>query len=597
MPPSDPSVIRDNMPVTSPTASAPVDGVRFRSRPWQWATALCCLVYLLGLGAYPLLDPDEGRYAEIPREMIERGDFIIPTLNYVPYFEKPPLLYWITAGFMGVLGEAEWVIRLVPALLGLLGLVIAWWLARVTVGREVARWTPGVLGTTLLYFALARIPLTDMLFAVTLAATLTAWWSAERRSGSGRWWMLAGCGILLGLAVLSKGLVAIVLFGAITVASLAWQRRLGAFIGAVALPVVVGLATNAPWWLAAQARNPEFAHFYFVVQHLDRFLGHGLQEHRRPPGFFIPIVILGCGFWSVFWGQMLLGKLRAWRGLEPAQRAVRVFLGAWALVVVGFFSLSSSQLATYVLPAWWPLAVCTAAGVYGIMGRDPLHRGARWSLGVAAGLWGLLVVVAMLSEHHKPAVPAGEIGWPAAGITLAVVAVGVGFLNVHRLRGADARMGLLVSLAALVLASLLPVTAAISRSRDIGGLIPQQLRPVSRDSGWTIAQYLCYNQALTYYTHTRVVLIGSEGELTMGPQQPDAPEWFPRDEAAIARLTARGPLALVVRTESIRDVCAKYRLTLWNESFDRGILFNDTAVQWLTAHGATRPTVDPSFYD
>ena len=572
------------MPSVAAPPSSSQGGILCRVRPWQWATALCGLVFLLGLGAYPLLDPDEGRYGEIPREMLQTGDWVIPTLNYVPYLEKPPLLYWISAAFMGALGEAEWVVRLVPALLGLWGLAVAWWLARLTVGAEAARWAPGVLGTMALYFAIARVPLTDMLVSVTLAASLTAWWSAELKTGAPRWRMLAVAGVLLGLAVLSKGLVAIILFGAVTVITLAWSKRLGAFLGAVALPVLISLAVNVPWWLAAQARFAGFAHFYFIVQHLNRFLGHDFNEHRRPPGYFVAMAIVGCGFWSVFWPQMLSGSRRAWRALEPSKRSAVVFLSAWALVVIGFFSLSSSQLATYTLPAWWPLAVCTAACVHGMMGDSPVRRSARWSLGLTAGVLLLVVAAALVLPGGRPEFPGPAIRMAQAVLGVSGVLAAAAFLLAHRLRDAEARMALLVCAAALFLVSLLPATAAIGHQRDMGALVPPQLRPFPAGSGWAIAQYKCYEQSLNYYTHSRIVLVAYDSELSMGPDQPDAAQWFPKDDGAIARLSARGPLALVTWPKFVPDFCRRYGLTVWGEGYKRTMLINKAGMEWLRQH-------------
>jgi 4-amino-4-deoxy-L-arabinose transferase-like glycosyltransferase len=133
-------------------------------------------LYFVGLGSYPLLDPDEGRYAEIPREMLESGDFITPRLNYVKYFEKPPLYYWLTAGSMAVFGQKEWAVRLVPAMAGFLSLLLIMGL-----GKRMFDGPTGVMGawiylTSVIPTILARLPIIDGVFSLILTATWGTWY-------------------------------------------------------------------------------------------------------------------------------------------------------------------------------------------------------------------------------------------------------------------------------------------------------------------------------------------------------------------------------------------------------------------------------------
>ena len=131
-------------------------------------------LYFFRLGSYPLSNPDEGRYAEIPREMLASGDFVTPRLNNVNYFEKPPLVYWATAAMERVFGQNEWAVRAVPALFALWGVCVTYLAARRLYGRNAGVLAAVVLGTSLLWFAIGHIPLLDMAVSVLMARALFA---------------------------------------------------------------------------------------------------------------------------------------------------------------------------------------------------------------------------------------------------------------------------------------------------------------------------------------------------------------------------------------------------------------------------------------
>ncbi|HEJ83484.1 MAG TPA: glycosyltransferase family 39 protein, partial [Desulfobacteraceae bacterium] len=229
-------------------------------------TVLAAGIYFIGLDGYPLLDPDEGRYAEISREMLETGDFITPRLNYVKYFEKPPLFYWCVAGAMALFGQSEWVVRMVPALAGLLTVVLIMALGNCLFGRRVGVMAGWVYLTSVIPLILARLPIIDGLFSLLLTATWGTWWCGYRAlpGGAKRRWYIAAWA-LMGLAVMTKGVAAIALTGGIVLGVIALRsdwRALGSLCwisGLLVFAVIV-----LPWHLAAGFRNPEFFHFYFV---------------------------------------------------------------------------------------------------------------------------------------------------------------------------------------------------------------------------------------------------------------------------------------------------------------------------------------------
>ena len=177
-------------------------------------------LFLYGLGSAPLIDPDEGRYAEIPREMLERGDFITPTLNYVKYFEKPPLLYWVNAGSMAVFGQDEFAARLPSALSGLLTVLLTYLAGRQLFNRRTALVGALILGSCAAFLLQSRIILTDMLLTLCLSAALFSFLLAVRNTEPQRVKQLFRLFfICCGLAVLTKGLIGMVLPGEIGRAS------------------------------------------------------------------------------------------------------------------------------------------------------------------------------------------------------------------------------------------------------------------------------------------------------------------------------------------------------------------------------------------
>ncbi len=144
--------------------------------------AAAVLLYLVPIGAYPLMEPDEGRYAEIPREMVESGDFVTPRLNYVKYFEKPALLYWANAANFAIFGQNEFAARLFPALCALAGAATTAVFEASLYGRCAGFIAGAVTTTSLLYFAIGTINITDM----PLTFFLTLWSTAEANAAASR---------------------------------------------------------------------------------------------------------------------------------------------------------------------------------------------------------------------------------------------------------------------------------------------------------------------------------------------------------------------------------------------------------------------------
>jgi len=304
---------------------------------------LLAVVWFGTLGIRPLYKADESRYAEISREMVASGDWVTPRLNGFKYFEKPPLQYWSTAALFTVLGEKDWVARLWTALIGFAGIALTFYAGKRLFGPPVGVYAAAILAGSPLYVLLGQVNTLDMSVSVFLAAAIFAFALGHMLL----FW--AACA----LAVLSKGLIGIVLpvaaIGLYMLVRRDWSlvRRIRPVAG-----VLLFLAITAPWFIAVSMANAEFAHFFFVQEHFQRFTTK--MHHRvQPAWFFIPVLLAGMAPWLVPLG-------RAIAKVFPERSDTEVLLWIWAIVVFVFFSASGSKLPAYILPIFPALAVLVA---------------------------------------------------------------------------------------------------------------------------------------------------------------------------------------------------------------------------------------------
>jgi 4-amino-4-deoxy-L-arabinose transferase-like glycosyltransferase len=304
---------------------------------------LLAVVWFGTLGIRPLYKADESRYGEISREMVASGDWVTPRLNGFKYFEKPPLQYWATAALFEVLGEHDWVARLWTALLGIAGIALTCYAGNRLFGPPIGAYAAVVLAGSPLYVVLGQVNTLDMCVTFFLSAAIFAL-ALERPL-----WFWIACA----LAVLSKGLIGIVLPGGAVVLYLLvrrdWSliRRLRIVPGGVLF-----LAVAAPWFIAVSARNAEFAHFFFVQEHFQRFTTE-MHQRVHPWWYFVAVLAAGIVPWLVPLGHAAVRALRE-------RSAAELLLWCWAFVVFVFFSASSSKLPPYILPIFPALAVLVA---------------------------------------------------------------------------------------------------------------------------------------------------------------------------------------------------------------------------------------------
>ncbi len=341
-----------------------------------------------------------------------------------------------------------------------------------------------------------------------------------------------------GWRLLTKGPIAAFLLVAIAGLHLLWTKRLLQGILPGLFVLLVGCALAAPWYIAVQKANPDFNHYFFVVQHLQRFSGSGMDAHQAPFWYFLVMVPVGFALWALLWPAALSRVGKKWRELDAESRDAAKLLIVWAGVVFVFFSASSSKLPTYVLPMWWPLAVGTAVTGWNAFSRERLSSTVKaplYFVGLIIILLGIAMFVYSGKQEYLPlALAQGPMQltgalWLLAGLGL--------WLLPARLRGADKRFLAVSLIAVLWFVGLLPTFFTYARYQGVGGLLPSQLMGPLDRQGWQIAQYKCFNQSLEFYTMARVKLIDNEGQAVSSGERTDT-EWFLKGEASIDKLSA-----------------------------------------------------------
>lgn len=480
------------------------------------------LAWFASLELRGLFIPDEGRYAEIPREMLDSGDWVTPRLNGLKYFEKPPMQYWLTAASFAVFGEDEWTARLPSTLLGFLAVVMTTFTARRLWGARAVLTTAVVLGSSWAYYLSGQYLTLDIMLSAFLTFALCGFLLAQQADATdrqrGRWMLFAWASCAC--AVLSKGLIGVALPGlAFVVYSLvgldfARWRRLELVRGILLL-----LAITLPWFVLVQQRNPEFFEFFFIREHFQRFSS---SEHSRLGEwwYYAPILLIGLMPWTPLF-------VRQWQGAKPAaaqvatpsrDRAFRpvLFCAVWTVSIVVFFSVSQSKLPAYVIPVFPALALMLGQ-------RAALEDtiGLRWSAITLAVLGALLFAATTQLGRWSKFVEIGADSAAALPMIYAATAsllIG-GLLALLLLRRAQqlwAVLALVVASFSFWMCSFLflhEVDTAFSSERLIEALT-DDTRPFDAEHAfYSIGQF---DHSLPFYLGRTVTLVDYGGELKMG---------------------------------------------------------------------------------
>jgi 4-amino-4-deoxy-L-arabinose transferase-like glycosyltransferase len=511
--------------------------------------AIAAIIWFAPLGERRLFHPDEGRYAEIPREMVASGDWLTPRLNGIKYFEKPALQYWATAAAFEIFGVHEWSARLWTALTGFAGVVFAFFAGRRLFGGDAGLYAAIVLASGVYYFITAHFLSLDMAVTFFMSATVFAFLLAQRPAAAPReqrlWMWTAWASAAL--AVLTKGLIGAVLPGAALVVYSALQRDFSPWRRLYPVSgLAIFLLLAAPWFVAVTRANPEFFEFFFIHEHFTRFLTkvHGRAE---PWWYFLPIILVA----GMPWIAAVVGSLRAsWRVEGSSGEAFRPrrFLLIYAAFIVFFFSLSGSKLPSYVLPAMPALA---------LLAGDFLARGSRrdWTLNAGVALAISLVAVAVtpfLSQIGSRSMPAELFAafspWAVAGsvILAASAAAALALARRDRRRASALALGLGALLGFQV---ILTGTDALSPEKSGYDLV-RAMRPYA-GADTPIYSVAVYEQTVPFYLGRPVTLVRFREEFDFGLRQ-EPNDWI-EDYAQFAAQWRKDARAVAIMPPALYD--------------------------------------------
>jgi len=318
------------------------------------------VAYLLPLGYRPLAAPDELRYAEVPREMLAGGDWIVPHLDGVRYFEKPVLGYWLIAASMLVFGENAWAVRFPSALATALAAFVVYRLVGSVVGCRVAGLIAALVHVTCVeVFIIGTTNLLDATFTGFLTAAIGTFWFAWRQPDPRRrLWLMIGFGALCGCAVLVKGFLGVVIPAVVIGPFLVWQRRWRDLLRMPWIPAAAAIVVVLPWAIAIGVREPDFWRYFFWEEHVRRFVDAGGGQSPEAWWYFGIVVVGGAVPWTLRWPAAIAGLRKFGTNHEFLRYCV-----CWLVAPLLLFSVSSGKLATYVLPCFAPLAMLTAIGL------------------------------------------------------------------------------------------------------------------------------------------------------------------------------------------------------------------------------------------
>lgn len=486
--------------------------------------AAVLLIWFGSLDYRHLVKPDEGRYAEIPREMAASGDWLTPRLNDIKYFEKPALQYWATAGAYKLFGEHHWTARLWSALTGFLGIALIYFTGRRLWGAEAGLYAAAVLASSLLYVLIGHINTLDMGVTFFMGLSLASFLLAQRPAASADenwfWMWITWAG--LAFSVLSKGLIGLVLPGAVLVLYTLIQRDWALW---KRLHLVSGLALflliSAPWFVAVSIANPEFFHFFFIHEHFERFLTK--VHHRYQPWWdFIPILLLGILPWITV---MFDALARAWNGdlSEPKAFKPQRFLLIWSVFIFLFFSASSSKLPSYILPIFPALAL-----LIGVRLTQTPARTLFWMMVPIA----VLAVAAFLLSPFAVTRSSDEVPlelYREYAVWLAVAAfiwLAGSLAGLYLLRRERMTAGILAfSLSGMIFAQIVLTGHESLSPATSAWRVAQQIQPYLKPDApfYSVGMY---EQTLPFYIKRTVTLVAHQDEMAFGLTQ-EPGKWLP----------------------------------------------------------------------
>jgi len=449
-----------------------------RARQWTEVAAVagfCTFFFFFALSNFGLVGADEPRYAQVAREMLERHDWITPTLNGQAWLEKPVLYYWNAMLSYKLFGVSDWAARLPSAAwASLLIAIIYWCMRRLHPGTQLDAGLTTASAAAMIGFGRGASP--DILLASSFGIAMLAWWLSDE--GRGRTY-LALAYAFLAVAALAKGPVAPALAVLVLLSYALVLRDAKVLTRTGWLPGIILFCLIAlPWYAAVQGRNPQFFREFILEHNLARFATN-LYRHRQPFWYYLPVLLLALMPWTVFAARAVYSSIarcfflvggKQLSAASEGEARFTLFLILWGIVPVVFFSISESKLPGYILPAA-PAYTILLANDLGVR-QERGERTNAWLATLHAALSGLLVGAVLLSPHYIVHTKAPRQAWMIAGMAAAVVFVAM----LASLLRQGTRVLRFVTLAPMVVAMAYMLRVA-APALDLA----QSARPVARE--------------------------------------------------------------------------------------------------------------------
>ncbi|MDK9420086.1 lipid IV(A) 4-amino-4-deoxy-L-arabinosyltransferase [Pectobacterium carotovorum] len=517
---------------------------------------LFALLYLLPLNGRWLWSPDETRYAEISREMLQRGDWIVPHLLGIRYFEKPVAGYWLNNISQWLLGHTNFAVRFASVFSTGLSALLVFWLAMLLwKNQRTALLAATIYLTSLFVYGIGTYSVLDPMVTLWMTAALFSHVLILRatltRERLVAWGLM---GLACGMGFMTKGFLALAL-PVISVLPVALaQKRIKELLLFGPLAIVVAVLLSAPWALAVHAREADYWHYFFWIEHIQRFAEDDAQ-HKAPFWYYLPVLILG----AFPWLALLPGALRSgWT--ERKAYPERFLLLCWMVMPLLFFSIAKGKLLTYILPCFAPLALLMAAWISGLVPavRERVLRINSW-LNIAFGSVLALAVAALglgiIVPHFYQS---GEGLTIVSGVVCFIGWVAFAAVSLKKQR----TWGYLVAGCPLFLALLVggSIPASVVDSKNPQTFIRSH-QPLLEDSRYVLSDEVGLAAGLAWeLKRSDITLFKARGELNYGLNYADSADRFV-DEGAfptwLAEKRRSGNVALMLKID--RDSDDEYR--------------------------------------
>ena len=531
--------------------------------------ALFVCVYLLPLNARPLAIPDEMRYGEMAREMIESGNFIVPHLNGLRYFEKPAGGHILNALAMLAFGETNFAVRLMSTLATALSAIAVCLLVRRSYSSQTGVLAAFIFLTCAEVLGVGTFSVLDSMLSCCVTLSIGCFFLAIEASGKKRIALLALSGVFAGGAFLVKGFIAFAVPVVVVGPYLALRRQWKELFTLTWIPLAVSAVVALPWSLAIAAQEPDFWRYFFWEEHIRRYFSPGAGQHKFPFWFFVPVFIGGTMPWSLI-GPLPIRDMIRQRRSEPLIQ----FTLLWVIMPFLFFSCSSGKLGTYILPCFAPFAILTAIALSDRFASHHKNRSLQTGavlmcVTVTLSILTTLVVAALYALGKIPPLDvhyiAKTIGW-LIGLSLALV---------FAIDACRSSVGVRKSTMMGLTAAAIFVTGSYCTPNDIApnigiqGFLDSERHHIDPDT-IIVANTKTMHAVCYVYERNDVLLFQDRGELAYGLSYPEAENRYLEGPALNSLIEHRRSRRLVIVVKSSPD-----------DAFRKELQLPDYQRQWL----------------